>query len=248
MRGRGSRGGAEDGGALRAHQIRRAIGRAWWQSSSRRGGSTIPNPEGISRGPAARLRRGRRAVRRPRNAGRVGPDDQSAIHRRAHDQLGRPREGWEGRSALEIGTGSGYQAAILAELGADVTSDRAAREPRSEAQPTARGDPATTTVEVVVGDGTEGWPTGGPYRSILVTAGGPSVPQPLSSSSIRTEVGWSCRSAGVSTSSSRSSNAPAKSCRARSWSRSSSCRDRAIRLAGGLSKHRARSVQPASRR
>ena len=28
-------------------------------------------------------------------------------------------------------------------------------------------------------DGTEGWPAGGPYRSILVTAGGPSVPQPL---------------------------------------------------------------------
>ena len=37
-------------------------------------------------------------------------------------QLGRPRDGWRGAPVLEIGTGSGYQAAILAELGADVTS------------------------------------------------------------------------------------------------------------------------------
>jgi len=86
----------------------------------------------------------------------------------------RPPEGWEGANVLEVGTGSGYQAAILAELGARVTSI----ERHTELAALARvrlGDAVT----VIVGDGTHGWAEGGPYRSILVTAGGPSVPQPL---------------------------------------------------------------------
>lgn len=87
-------------------------------------------------------------------------------------------DGWRNAPVLEVGTGSGYQAAILAELGAGVTTierhGMLAREARERLRRAGYAD-----VTVVVGDGTEGWPEGGPYRSILVTAGGPSVPQPL---------------------------------------------------------------------
>jgi protein-L-isoaspartate(D-aspartate) O-methyltransferase len=91
----------------------------------------------------------------------------------------RPPEGFSGATVLEIGTGSGYQAALLAELGATVTSierhAKLAAEARKRLEQHGYGD----RVEVIVGDGTEGWPKNGPYRSIMVTAGGPSVPQPL---------------------------------------------------------------------
>ena len=93
-------------------------------------------------------------------------------------QVGRPRDGWRGARALEIGTGSGYQAAILAELGADVTSIERHEALAIEARQRL-ADAGYANVNVVVGDGTEGWPAHAPYRSILVTAGGPSVPQPL---------------------------------------------------------------------
>ncbi|MDQ2688716.1 MAG: protein-L-isoaspartate(D-aspartate) O-methyltransferase [Chloroflexota bacterium] len=90
----------------------------------------------------------------------------------------RPPEGWDGANVLEVGTGSGYQAAILAELGAKVTSierhESLAEGARDRLRRAGYDD-----VSVVVGDGTEGWDAAAPYRSILVTAGGPSVPQPL---------------------------------------------------------------------
>src|SRR5215210_2518843 len=77
-------------------------------------------------------------------------------------QLGQPPSGWDGAATLEIGTGSGYQAAILAELGAHViTIERHASLAEGARQRLANagyGD-----VQVVVGDGTEGWPEGGPY-------------------------------------------------------------------------------------
>jgi protein-L-isoaspartate(D-aspartate) O-methyltransferase len=83
-----------------------------------------------------------------------------------------------GARVLEVGTGSGYQAAILAELGARVTTierhEALAAGARERLARAGYGE-----VDVVVGDGTEGWPARAPYRSILVTAGGPSVPQPL---------------------------------------------------------------------
>ena len=91
----------------------------------------------------------------------------------------RPDDGWRGVAALEVGTGSGYQAAILAELGARVTSIERhaslAAEARDRLVRAGYGD----RVEVVVADGTQGWAAHAPYRSILVTAGGPSVPTPL---------------------------------------------------------------------
>jgi protein-L-isoaspartate(D-aspartate) O-methyltransferase len=92
--------------------------------------------------------------------------------------LARPPDGWNGARTLEIGTGSGYQAAILAELGANVTTIER-HESLAAGARERLGAAGYGQVEVVVGDGTEGWPAGAPYRSILVTAGGPSVPQPL---------------------------------------------------------------------
>ena len=94
-------------------------------------------------------------------------------------QLATPAGGWKGAKALEIGTGSGYQAAILAELGASVVSIERHEELAETAVERLNDTGYADRVDVRVGDGTEGWAEGGPYRSILVTAGGPSVPQPL---------------------------------------------------------------------
>lgn len=91
----------------------------------------------------------------------------------------RPPDGWSGAAVLEVGTGSGYQAALVAEMGAVVTTierhESLAEGARERLAAAGYGD----RVEIVVGDGTQGWSAHAPYRSILVTAGGPSVPQPL---------------------------------------------------------------------
>jgi protein-L-isoaspartate(D-aspartate) O-methyltransferase len=93
-------------------------------------------------------------------------------------QAARPPQGWHDARVLEIGTGSGYQAAVLAELGAAVVSVE--RDPELSAQ-AARNLAAAgyDRVVTVVGDGTQGRPAGGPYDAILVTAAGPSIPAPL---------------------------------------------------------------------
>ena len=92
----------------------------------------------------------------------------------------RPRraDGYRAARVLEVGTGSGYQAAILAELGAEVTSveryeglHRRAREALLRA-----GYPS---VRLIVGDGSRGFPENAPYDAVVVTAAGPSVPIPL---------------------------------------------------------------------
>ena len=93
-------------------------------------------------------------------------------------ELAQPPEGWRDARVLEIGTGSGYQAALLSELGAWVTTVERI-EPLATAARERLERAGYPEVEVVVADGTEGWPAGGPYRSIMVTAGGPSVPRPL---------------------------------------------------------------------
>lgn len=90
----------------------------------------------------------------------------------------RPAAGWPGAKVLEIGTGSGYQAAILAELGADVTSIERHAELAHEAEKRLRAA-GYGSARVIVGDGTRGDPQGAPWDVVLVTAGGPSVPQPL---------------------------------------------------------------------
>jgi len=79
---------------------------------------------------------------------------------------------------LEIGTGSGYQAAVLAELAAEVYSIDRLPSLAEQAQKvlTAMG---YQNFQVRVGDGTLGWPEEAPFDAILVTAGAPQVPRPL---------------------------------------------------------------------
>jgi protein-L-isoaspartate(D-aspartate) O-methyltransferase len=92
--------------------------------------------------------------------------------------VARPERGWRGAHTLEIGTGSGYQAAILAELGAEVMSIERHAE-LSERAGLRLADAGYDGVELIVGDGTRGWPAGAPYDAVLVTAAGPSVPPKL---------------------------------------------------------------------
>jgi protein-L-isoaspartate(D-aspartate) O-methyltransferase len=83
-----------------------------------------------------------------------------------------------GDRILEIGAGSGYQAAILSELASEVISIE--RIPAVAAR--ARRNLSTAgirPVDVVVGDGTLGYPKKAPYQGILVTAGTPEIPPPL---------------------------------------------------------------------
>jgi protein-L-isoaspartate(D-aspartate) O-methyltransferase len=79
---------------------------------------------------------------------------------------------------LEIGTGSGYQAAVLAELGAIVFSVERHGElaRRSAAALRAEGYLSVTVKHF---DGTYGWAAEAPYRAILTTAAGPGIPRPL---------------------------------------------------------------------
>jgi protein-L-isoaspartate(D-aspartate) O-methyltransferase len=79
---------------------------------------------------------------------------------------------------LEIGTGSGYQAAILARLAAEVISIERLPGISGTAGETLAGL-GVTNVRLVVGDGTKGWPEGAPYDAIIITAATPQVPEPL---------------------------------------------------------------------
>jgi protein-L-isoaspartate(D-aspartate) O-methyltransferase len=79
---------------------------------------------------------------------------------------------------LEIGTGSGYQTAVLAELAAHVVTIERHRElsQRAEAMLTELG---YRNVTFIVGDGSDGWPTLAPYDRIIVTAAAADVPPPF---------------------------------------------------------------------
>jgi len=76
---------------------------------------------------------------------------------------------------LEIGTGSGYQAAILAELAAEVITVERHASLAEQARRTLEYL-GYDNVHVHVGDGTLGWPEDAPYDRILVTAAAPAVP------------------------------------------------------------------------
>ena len=83
-----------------------------------------------------------------------------------------------GMKVLEIGTGSGYQAAVLAKLGADVHTVE--RIPKLCASARERLlSLGLFNVHVKQDDGTLGWPSAAPFDRIIVTAGGPEIPQPL---------------------------------------------------------------------
>jgi protein-L-isoaspartate(D-aspartate) O-methyltransferase len=83
-----------------------------------------------------------------------------------------------GMRVLEIGTGSGYQAAVLAHMGAEVFTVERIR----ELHVAARNKMTRLRyfgVSLKLDDGTLGWPEEAPFDRIIVTAGGPELPQPL---------------------------------------------------------------------
>ncbi|HLJ55126.1 MAG TPA: protein-L-isoaspartate(D-aspartate) O-methyltransferase [Chthonomonadaceae bacterium] len=79
---------------------------------------------------------------------------------------------------LEVGAGSGYQAAVLGRLAARVVAVERLPE-LAESAAAALRDVGIGNVEVVTGDGSLGWPPGAPYDRILVAAGGHEVPDAL---------------------------------------------------------------------
>jgi protein-L-isoaspartate(D-aspartate) O-methyltransferase len=79
---------------------------------------------------------------------------------------------------LEIGTGSGYQAAILGQLAAEVISVERFPSLAEEARDRL-ARLGYDNVRVVVGDGSRGWPEEAPYDVIVVTAASPELPEPL---------------------------------------------------------------------
>lgn len=79
---------------------------------------------------------------------------------------------------LEIGTGSGYQAAILAELAKEVYTVERFADLNAKAQ-TALKEMGYNNINFKVDDGTLGWPEFGPYERIIVTAASPKIPLPL---------------------------------------------------------------------
>jgi protein-L-isoaspartate(D-aspartate) O-methyltransferase len=79
---------------------------------------------------------------------------------------------------LEIGTGSGYQAAVLARLASRVCTVERLPKLAARARQTLEAIGASN-VWVRTANGTFGWPDEAPFDRIVVTAGGPSVPPPL---------------------------------------------------------------------
>ena len=84
----------------------------------------------------------------------------------------------EGQKVLEIGTGSGYQAALLSVLGCEVFSIERYEELSEKAKKTL-DKLEIENVAFKVGDGSFGWEENAPYDGIIVTAGAPSAPDYL---------------------------------------------------------------------
>lgn len=82
-----------------------------------------------------------------------------------------------GQTVLEIGTGSGFQSAILCEMGAKVFSVERIEELARTAGDILRR--IGCIAKIKIGDGTQGWRDYAPYDRIIVTAGSPKVPMPL---------------------------------------------------------------------
>ncbi len=79
---------------------------------------------------------------------------------------------------LEIGTGSGYQTAILAKLARQVYTIERFDTLANRAK-LVLDDLGFTNIKIKLGDGTEGWEEFAPYEGIVITAGAPSIPPPL---------------------------------------------------------------------
>ncbi len=83
-----------------------------------------------------------------------------------------------GARVLEVGTGSGYQAAVLAEIAGQVYTIEII-EPLARVAAQALTDAGYRNVQTRVGDGYAGWPEASPFDAVMVTAAAPHVPQPL---------------------------------------------------------------------
>ncbi|MBI3038463.1 protein-L-isoaspartate(D-aspartate) O-methyltransferase [bacterium] len=83
-----------------------------------------------------------------------------------------------GEKILEIGTGSGYQAAILAELGAKVFSIEIIPELANHASKVLK-DEGYSQVKILQGDGYKGWPKEAPFDAVIVTCAPEEVPKAL---------------------------------------------------------------------
>jgi len=79
---------------------------------------------------------------------------------------------------LEVGSGSGYQAAVLGRMAARVHTVEVIPELADQAKATL-ADLGFTNIQVHQGDGSLGWPEAKPYEAILVAAAAPEVPPPL---------------------------------------------------------------------
>jgi protein-L-isoaspartate(D-aspartate) O-methyltransferase len=83
-----------------------------------------------------------------------------------------------GETVLEVGTGSGYQAAVLGEIAARVYTIEIVA-PLAEASAALLKRLGYANVSVRTGDGYLGWPEAAPFDAILVTAAAPRIPEPL---------------------------------------------------------------------
>lgn len=99
---------------------------------------------------------------------------QPSIHALYLDVLGLTGK----ERVLEVGTGSGFQTALLARLAAQVFTIERVGALMERAKEVLRSV-GVNNVSYLVGDGTIGWREYGPYDAILVGAGGPVIPQPL---------------------------------------------------------------------
>lgn len=83
-----------------------------------------------------------------------------------------------GQRVLEVGTGSGYQAAVLAEMGVTVFSIEIVSELGRQAINTLQ-PLGYENIHVRIGDGYQGWPEHAPFEAIIVTCAPTSIPEPL---------------------------------------------------------------------
>jgi len=83
-----------------------------------------------------------------------------------------------GEKVLEIGTGSGYQAAVLAEIAARVYTIEIVA-PLAEEARVRLARLGYRNVEVRAGDGYQGWAEAAPFDAVIVTAAAPRIPEPL---------------------------------------------------------------------
>jgi protein-L-isoaspartate(D-aspartate) O-methyltransferase len=80
---------------------------------------------------------------------------------------------------LEVGTGSAYQAAVLAEMGCSVYTIEIIESLSIRARDTLAAEGYGDRVQCRFGDGYRGWPEQAPFDAVIVTAAAPRIPQPL---------------------------------------------------------------------